>query len=134
MNMSMVDLIRSYLNSVWVFLLVSSEAVKSQRTNPSFVLGPYRIPTWITPILAIVLISFLLPQTNLIGNLCGASVGYLWGLNYIKFIAPPERVLLYVEDKLNLLGRLPHFISTDRRTYGRYGVLDAADDRSLSLP
>ena len=28
-----------------------------------------------------------------------------------------------MEGKLNLLGRLPHYVSIDQKTYGRYGVL-----------
>jgi GPI-anchor transamidase subunit GAA1 len=45
------------------------------------------------------------------------------GLGYIKFLAPPEKVLRWIEGKLNLLGRLPHYVSVDQKTYGRYGVL-----------
>ena len=45
------------------------------------------------------------------------------GLGYLKFLAPPERVLRWIEGKLNLLGRLPHYVSIDQKTYGRYGVL-----------
>lgn len=36
---------------------------------------------------------------------------------------PPEKVLRFIEGKLNLLGRLPHYVSVDQKTYGRYGVL-----------
>lgn len=36
---------------------------------------------------------------------------------------PPEKVLRWIEGKLNLLGRLPHYVSVDQKTYGRYGVL-----------
>ena len=45
------------------------------------------------------------------------------GLGYLKFLAPPEKVLRWIEAKLNLLGRLPHYVSIDQKTYGRYGVL-----------
>ena len=45
------------------------------------------------------------------------------GLGYIRFLAPPEKVLRWIEGKLNLLGRLPHYVSVDQKTYGRYGVL-----------
>jgi hypothetical protein len=44
-------------------------------------------------------------------------------LGYLKFLAPPEKVLRWIEAKLNLLGRLPHYVSVDQKTYGRYGVL-----------
>ena len=45
------------------------------------------------------------------------------GSGYSRFLAPPEKVLRWIEAKLNLLGRLPHYISVDQKTYGRYGVL-----------
>jgi len=59
----------------------------------------------------------------MLGHLCGALIGYLWGLGYIKFLAPPEKVLRWIEGKLNLLGRIPHYVSVDQKVYGRYGVL-----------
>jgi hypothetical protein len=45
------------------------------------------------------------------------------GLGYLKFLAPPERILRWIEGKMNLLGRLPHYVSVDQKTYGRFGVL-----------
>ncbi|KAF2814262.1 uncharacterized protein BDZ99DRAFT_459967 [Mytilinidion resinicola] len=109
--------------SIWVFLLLSSEAMKTHKANPNFSIGPYKIPTWTTPLILILVISFLVPNTSFLGHLCGAGLGYLWGLNYIKFLVPPEKILRWIEAKLNLLGRLPHYVSVDQKTYGRYGVL-----------
>jgi hypothetical protein len=45
------------------------------------------------------------------------------GLGYLKFLAPPEKLLRWFESKTNLLGRLPYYVSVDQKTYGRYGVL-----------
>ena len=42
-------------------------------------------------------------------------------------MAPPEKVLRWIEGKLNLLGRLPHYVSIDQKTYGRYGVLPTSN-------
>jgi len=109
--------------SVWVFLLLCSESIKTYRANPHFAIGDVRIPTWTTPLFLILVITFLLPHTSLLGHLCGALVGYGWGLGYIRFLAPPEWVLRFIEEKLNLLGRLPHYVSVDQKTFGRYGVL-----------
>ncbi|KAK3073815.1 putative rhomboid protease [Teratosphaeriaceae sp. CCFEE 6253] len=113
--------------SVWVFLLLSAEAIKTYRANPHFTLGDVKIPTWITPLALILVIAFLVPGTSLLGHLCGAGVGYLWGLGYIRFLAPPEWVLRFIEGKLNLLGRLPHYVSVDQKTFGRYGVLPSSN-------
>ena len=52
------------------------------------------------------------------------------GLGYLKILAPPEKVLRWIERKLNLLGRLPHYVSIDQKTYGRYGVLPTTSGSS----
>lgn len=113
--------------SVWVFLLLANESIKTYRQNPNFTIGDYRVPTWTTPLLMIVLVAFLVPHTSFLGHLCGAFTGYLWGLEYIRFLAPPEKVLRWIEGKLNLLGRLPHYVSVDSKTFGRYGVLPSTE-------
>ncbi len=52
----------------------------------------------------------------------------------MKFIAPPEKALRWVEGKLNLLGRLPHYVSVDQKTYGRFGVLPSTNSAGGSSP
>ncbi|KAK3690031.1 hypothetical protein B0T22DRAFT_375671 [Podospora appendiculata] len=109
--------------SIWVFLLLGVEAIRTYKANPYFVVSTYSIPTWTSP-LAVVLVTYaLVPSSSMLGHLCGLGVGYVFGLGYLKFLAPPEKVLRWAETKLNLLGRLPHFVSIDQKTYGRFGVL-----------
>lgn len=95
-----------------------------------------RIPTWITPLAFIVVTSVLLPNTSFLGHLCAVIVGYLCkscillvnpvtnsisvGLGYLKFLAPPEKIAKWIESKLNLLGRLPHYVTVEQKTAGRY--------------
>jgi hypothetical protein len=124
--------------SVWVFLLLSAQILHQSRTVPlyevpqlGFLPRVYRIPTASIPIILILLTSLLstfhiFPPTSLLGHLAGALIGYLWGLGYIKFLAPPEKILRWIESKLNLLGRIPHYVSVDQKVYGRYGVLPTA--------
>ncbi|KAH9862104.1 hypothetical protein IAQ61_010306 [Plenodomus lingam] len=112
--------------SIWVFLLLSAEVMKTQKTNPYFSVGPYRVPTWTTPLMLVGVTSILVPNVSLIGHLCGAGLGYLWASGYIKFLVPHEKILRWLETKLNLLARLPHYVSVDQKTYGRYGVLPTA--------
>ncbi|CZT53241.1 related to GPI-anchor transamidase GAA1 [Rhynchosporium secalis] len=107
--------------SIWVFTLVAMEAVKTYKSNPYFMLGTTQIPTWITPFVMVLFVSVLVPNTSFLGHVCGLAFGYGWGLGYLKFLAPPERALRWIEGKLNLLGRLPHYVSVDQKTYGRYG-------------
>jgi hypothetical protein len=114
-------------HSIWTFLLLSYESLKTARHTPNFSLGPYKIPTWTVPLALITVVSLLVPNASLLGHLCGAAVGYTWGLGYIRFLVPPEKILRFVEGKLNLLGRLPHYVSVDQKTYGRYGVLPSVN-------
>lgn len=48
---------------------------------------------------------------------------FVAGFGLLKYLAPPEWALRWIEGKLNLLGRLPHYVSVDQKTYGRFGVL-----------
>lgn len=44
----------------------------------------------------------------------------------MKWLSPPEKALRWVEGRLNLLQRLPRYVSVDAKTYGRFGVLPGA--------
>ncbi|KAI9150166.1 Rhomboid protein 2 [Paramyrothecium foliicola] len=120
--------------SMWVFLLLGMEAMRTYRTNPHFTIGSQQIPTWTTPLIMILVAAALIPNTSLLGHICGVAVGYLCGLGYIKYLAPPEWALRWIESRLNLLGRLPHFVSVDQKTYGRFGVLPTVSRGSGSAP
>lgn len=63
--------------SLWVFMLLGIEAIKTYRVNPSFTIGTYQIPTWTTPLILAFFVTFLVPNTSLLGHLCGISVGYI---------------------------------------------------------
>ncbi|KAF7713655.1 GPI transamidase component GAA1 [Penicillium ucsense] len=122
-------------SSVWVFLLLGSEAIRTFKSSPYFSLGPYKIPTWTSPLFACAVLSILVSSASFLGHICAILIGYLFGLGYLKVFVPPEKVLRWIEGKLNLLGRLPHYVSVDQKTFGRYGVLPsvnaAATIRSL---
>jgi hypothetical protein len=62
---------------MWVFLLLGVEAMKTYKTNPSLTIATYNIPTWTTPLMLAVVISVLVPNTSLVGHLCGLGVGYV---------------------------------------------------------
>ncbi|CAN8104740.1 unnamed protein product [Discula destructiva] len=115
--------------SVWVFLLLAVEAMRTHRTNPYFAIGPCNIPTWTTPLITAAVLSALAPasaQVSLLGHVCALAVGYVCGLGYMKWLSPPEKALRWVEGRLNLLQRLPRYVSVDAKTYGRFGVLPSA--------
>ncbi|KAI0503334.1 Gaa1-like protein [Xylaria bambusicola] len=120
--------------SLWVFLLLGMEGVRTYKTNPYLVIGTYHVPTWTTPLFMAVIVQALVPGTSFVGHLCGVGTGYLFGLGYLKFLAPPEWILREIESRLNLLGRLPHYVSIDQKTYGRFGVLPTNASSSSSTP
>lgn len=106
-----------------------------------------------------IIVSLLIPNTSFLGHLCGIAIGYacklaysltfksfyeekvtkpppLVGLGYLKILLPPEKILRWIENKLNLLGRLPHYVSVDQKTYGRYGILPSggnSSDRGMTM-
>lgn len=112
--------------SVWFFLLLGAEAMRTYRTNPHFTIATYNIPTWATPLILVVIIAALIPSTSLLGHVAGLAVGYVCGLGYLKWLSPPEKALRWVEARLKLLQRLPRYVSVDQKTYGRFGVLPTA--------
>jgi hypothetical protein len=109
--------------SLWVFLLLSWESIRTFQTNPYIIIGSTRVPTWTTPLVMVVIVAALIPRTSTTGHLCAVAVGYLLGLGYLKTLYPPEWALRWVENRFNLLARLPHYVSVDQKTYGRFGVL-----------
>ncbi|KAK8076135.1 hypothetical protein PG994_003407 [Apiospora phragmitis] len=119
--------------SMWVFLLLSVEAMRTYKINPYFVIGTVQVPTWTTPLVMAFVTAALIPSTSFLGHLCGIGTGYLFGLGYLKFIAPPEKILRWIEGKLNLLRRLPHYVSVDQKTYGRFGVLPSSSSSASAL-
>ncbi|KAI1826594.1 rhomboid family protein [Xylaria intraflava] len=120
--------------SIWVFLLLGMEGVRTYKTNPYLVIGTHHVPTWTTPLIMVLVIEALIPSTSFLGHLCGVGTGYLFGLGYLKFLAPPEWILRAIESRLNLLGRLPHYVSVDQKTYGRFGVLPTNTSNSNTTP
>lgn len=109
--------------SIWVFLLLGHEAIKAWKTNPTFNINTLSIPTYTLPLFLLVVSAVMLPNVGFLSHLSALGVGYVYGLGYLKFMAPPEGVLRWIEGKGNLLGRLPHYVSVDQKTFGRYGVL-----------
>ncbi|KAL7923146.1 hypothetical protein ACQKWADRAFT_290091 [Trichoderma austrokoningii] len=120
--------------SMWIFLLLGMEAIRTYKSNPYLVIGTYQLPTWTTPLLMIVVVAALIPSTSLLGHLCGVGVGYIAGLGYVKLLAPPEWALRWIESRLNLLAILPHYVSVDQKTYGRFGVLPTSNRGAGSAP
>lgn len=61
---------------MWVFLLLGIEAIRQYRLNPYLVIGTHHIPTWTSPLVLILAVA-LIPNTSLLGHLCGVGMGYI---------------------------------------------------------
>jgi glycosylphosphatidylinositol transamidase len=70
--------------SIWVFTLLAMEAIKAYKTNPSFQIATVKIPTWTTPLIIVVFTSVLVPNTSLLGHLCGLVFGYGCELSFVR--------------------------------------------------
>lgn len=64
-------------HSVWVFLLLGVEAIRTYKANPFLTIATWQIPTWTMPLVMVVVVSALIPGTSLIGHVCSLAVGYL---------------------------------------------------------
>lgn len=53
------------------------EAIRTYRANPYLVIATHHIPTWTTPLLFVIVVAALVPNTSLLGHLCGLGVGYI---------------------------------------------------------
>ena len=63
--------------SIWVFLLMGIESIRTHQANPALAIWNHRIPTWTMPLVAILIVAALLPGTSTLGHICGLGVGYV---------------------------------------------------------
>ena len=64
------------VRSIWVFLLLGIEAIRTYKLNPYLVVGTHNIPTWTSPIALLLCVAALVPSSSFLGHLCGLAVGY----------------------------------------------------------
>jgi hypothetical protein len=71
------DALLIWPTSLWVFLLLGVEAIRTYKTNPYLVIATYNIPTWTTPLVMVLFVKALAPSTSFTGHMCGVGTGYL---------------------------------------------------------
>jgi len=102
--------------SALVFTLIAAEAVKTYVYQPYYTIAGWEIPSWTTPIFWMMLASFLVPSSSLLGHFCGMVIGYAYACRYLRLLEPSEWILTKVEQKLGfLLLRLPWYIDLEKR-------------------
>ena len=87
------------------FLFLEFYALKEQSYYPiAFQWGDrYRLPTKYSAFVVLIITFILVPNSSLLGHLAGIGSGYLLAENYLKILYPPRKVILFIEDKLELL-------------------------------
>ncbi|KAK3301515.1 uncharacterized protein B0H64DRAFT_383836 [Chaetomium fimeti] len=111
-------------SSIWGFLLYGAEAIRANKTAPYLVIrGQPTIPTWTAPIAVLLVAILVTPGSSALGHACGLGVGYVFGLGYLKFLVPPDKVMRFIETRLKLRSWSSYYVSVDQKTYGREGVI-----------
>lgn len=99
-----------------IFTLLAAESVKTYRFNPYYTIGGWEIPTWPTPIFWMVIASFLMPTSSLLGHFCAIVVGYAYACRYLRLLEPNEWILTRVEKYLGfILLKLPWYVGLHKR-------------------
>lgn len=88
-----------------VFSFFSYIAYKEHELKPvifTFKLSgrEYSIPTLYSPFVFLVVTFILLPSSSLFGHLAGIGSGYLLGMDKLKILYPPSKIILFIEQKL----------------------------------
>lgn len=95
-----------------VFLLLAYTAYKEHFTTPvlytlNFGNGrSVQLPTLYSPFVLLVACTILLPNGSFLGHLCGISAGYLLGMDYLKILFPPHKIILFIDSKCDRAIRL----------------------------
>jgi GPI-anchor transamidase subunit GAA1 len=63
-------------SSIWIFMLLAAESIKTWKQNPYLTVADVKIPTWIWPIVLCIVTSILIPGTSFLGHVCGLVTGY----------------------------------------------------------
>lgn len=113
-----------------VFLFMSYSAYQenqhTQYLNYKFQGRDISFPTLYLPFIFLVICLIIFPGSSFWGHLAGISTGYMLALGYLKFLFPPLKVILFIEQKLSGLIDLIDGIVT------YYREEDAINTRNLT--
>ena len=59
------------------FFLDPIQSPSNETANSAIRIGPNKIPTWTTPLFALIFITALIPNTSFLGHLCALGIGYV---------------------------------------------------------
>lgn len=66
------------------------------------------MPTLATPLIPLILIAIFVPGSSFFGHLFGLTAGYALAYGYLGKLAPPSKVIEYIESKLDgLINLIP---------------------------
>lgn len=125
-------------SSAWIFSFMGYWAIRESSKQPTTQLAPNLIvPTWVLPIIYLVVIAVIIPSSSFIGHLLGLVAGWAMALGYLDpLIEPSSKVVLWIENKISRgIDLIPSIVTF----YREEGALDtraaarADTNRSLSV-
>ncbi|CCH45089.1 Rhomboid protein 2 [Wickerhamomyces ciferrii] len=92
-----------------VLLFPNTKVLGASLIKPTFQITPtYSLPTIFTPFGPLILISIILPGSSFFGHLFGLIAGYALAFGYLGKLAPPSKVIEWIETKLDgLINLIP---------------------------
>ncbi|KAG5367937.1 Rhomboid protein 2 [Yarrowia sp. E02] len=125
-------------SSAWIFSFMGYWAIRESSKQPTTQLAPNLVvPTWLLPIIYLVVIAIVIPSSSFIGHLLGLVAGWMMALGYLDvLIEPSSKVVLWIENKISKVIDLIPSIVTFYREEGALDTRAAAradTNRSLSV-
>ncbi|QNP96897.1 YALIA101S01e02806g1_1 [Yarrowia lipolytica] len=126
-------------SSAWIFSFMGYWAIRESSKQPTTQLAPNLVvPTWLLPIIYLVVIAIVIPSSSFIGHLLGLIAGWMMALGYLDvLIEPSSKVVLWIEKKISrVIDLIPSSIVTFYREEGALDTRAAAradTNRSLSV-
>lgn len=95
--------------SAWAFSFAGYFAYKESLIKPTFQITPsHSLPTLATPLIPLILIAIFVPGSSFFGHLFGLISGYALAYGYLAKLAPPSKVIEFIESKLDgLINLIP---------------------------
>lgn len=118
---------------MWVFLLLGIEAIRTYKTNPYLVIGTHNIPTWVSPLVLVVVAKALMPNSSFFGHLSGVATGYLCKILLLSWQTSHKWLMIYCEYSRTRLSQIycptGEGITVDRRPSQPAGTVTALRQR-----
>ncbi|AET37893.1 putative rhomboid protease RBD2 Ecym_2141 [Eremothecium cymbalariae DBVPG len=125
--------------SGWCFSLLGYYSAKESELRPYYqVTANHKIPTILFPLILVVLLSLLLPQSSFWGHIIGLCLGYLMAIKepWLQYITPPSWAITKIETWMDKwISLIPSFVVYYRENNAsrNHGYISIYQDDQLPL-